>query len=478
VDCRPRGRLEFEAALLQDDARLLWNVPIAGLPLLNRQVQCLRHVGVSEIELAADPVHHETLRGALRRLPAALVKGMAIVDLAQGPSGTSAGTLNLLANLVIDPRALRQLIQTSRELDQSVIGVDRFTTNYRASEKSPHAMGAPGVGDGQVVAASDVTLGNLAPIGVSMRASATARPEASSPVFLHVGRYTWHRVHDVADAREATSKILFSTFKPTDGVYAKTNRRVSLRISRVLLTTPVTPNQVTLFGLLCSGFAGVVMAGGTYLSFVIGGFLTWFASMIDGVDGELARAKFKATALGHWLEMTCDYAFYLAVVSGYGVGLYRASGSRVWLQLAAAGMIGVVLGFLAVARDKRKYARLEPGGDYYLAFQRRTGAHSSNPVYRFTRLANFLVSRGAFPYYIMAFAVLGLSKVMFIMVVAGTQLSWILTLYAGRLKPVPAVGPDSGRTAPLGVARPRPATDESRRDATLGRERGVVGGNG
>jgi len=433
-----RGRLVVDAALLDGDARLLWAVPIAGLPLLTRQILGLRYAGIDEVELAAAPDHHETLRCVLSRLPASSPRDVTIVDETQPSDGMPAHTLILPVDLVIDPRVLQRLVQVFRQHRQTMICVDRLGANYAASAKSPFAFGAPGGDEGRVVDASEPSSGTLMPIGVFLECAVPADDSGSSvssPILFDVGRYMWHRVRRDADADEATWKILLSTIKPTDGVYAKTNRRVSMRISRVLLPLPVTPNQITLFGLLCSGIAGLALAGGTYLWFLVGGLLTWFASMIDGVDGEIARAKFKATALGHWLEMTCDYAFYLAVVSGYGVGLYRATGSRLWLQLAAIGLVGVVLSFLAVARDKRMHARWEPDGDYYVGFQRRTSSRASNPVYRFTRLCNFLVSRGAFPYFIVAFAILGLSKLMFLMVVAGTQLSWILTLYAGRLKP-------------------------------------------
>ena len=409
----PRGRLVVEAALLDDDARLLWGVPVAGLPLLARQILCLRHAGIVELELAAEPIHHETLRRALARLPASQHRGVAIVDGTQPIDATAPGTLILPANLVIDPRALRQLIQVSREHDQSAICVDRSERNYLASVKSPFVVGAPGGGDGRVVDASEVSPGNLRRLAspcTSRRLPDRRRPRPSFSTSAAT-RGTGCTAPPMSRKRRGRS-----CSAPSSPPTACTRRRIGgcpLRISRVLLPTPVTPNQVTLVALLCSGIAGAVMAGGTYFSFVVGGFLTWFASMLDGVDGELARARFQATALGHWLEMTCDYAFYLAVVSGYGVGFYRASGSRVWLHMAVAGLVGVVLSFLAVARDKRMYARWEPDGDYYLAFQRRTGAHASNPIYLFTRACNFLVSRGAFPYFIMAFAILGLSKLMF-----------------------------------------------------------------
>ncbi|MGE0449269.1 MAG: CDP-alcohol phosphatidyltransferase family protein [Vicinamibacterales bacterium] len=464
-----RGRLLVDASLLADEGRLLSDVSIAGLPLLSRQLRCLRDAGIDAIDVTGEAADLDVLRRALARLPRAEVRGARVTAATRvdaEDAEDASDTLTLPAGLIIDPRALRQAIQLFGARDRTVIVVDRFADNYPASAKSPFIVGAPGGQDGRTVESSEASeaskafdaLGRetLTPIGITLQRCATAGDggsDAGAAVLLDVGRYAWHRVRSTADAREATWKVLLSTIKPTDGMYARTNRRVSLRISRLLLPTSVTPNQVTLFTLVCSGIAGAVMAGGSYLSFVAGGFLTWFASMLDGVDGELARAKFEATELGHWLEMACDYAFYLAVVSGYGVGFYRASGSPVWLQLALAGLVGVVLSFAAVAYNKRDYARREPDGEYYVAFQRTTSAHASNPVHLFTRYCTFLVSRGAFPYFITAFAVLGLSKLMFLMVLVGTHLSWMLTLYAGRLKP--SLTP----TAPAAPVRARPAAE-------------------
>jgi phosphatidylglycerophosphate synthase len=254
-----------------------------------------------------------------------------------------------------------------------------------------------------------------------------------APTQLTIGRYFWHRVDSERDVSGAVTKILQSTIKPTDGVFARTNRRVSLAISRFLLETPVTPNIVTILTLMVSVVAGVVMAGGSYLSFVLGGSLTWVASMLDGVDGEIARAKFQSSEFGHWLEMTCDYVFYLAVTGGYSVGLYYQTGQPLWLNLGAIGAVGVVLGFLAIAWNKRSYTRREPAGEYYVAFQRTLGAQRSNPFYFFTRHCGFLVTRAAFPYFIFLFAVAGLSQLMFVLVFIGTHLSWILTIYSSRL---------------------------------------------
>ncbi len=133
--------------------------------------------------------------------------------------------------------------------------------------------------------------------------------------------------------------------------------------------------------------------------------------------------------------MACDYAFYLSMICGYGTGFYRTSGDVKWLYMAGVGSLGVVASFWAVAYAKKSYARREPRGDYYVAFQRTTRAHDANPVQNFTRTMTFLVTRAVFPYYMVLFAVLGISKVMFIFMMIGCQLTWILTLNASRLKP-------------------------------------------
>jgi phosphatidylglycerophosphate synthase len=458
----PRGRLVVARHLLEQDAWLLGGVLVAGLPLLTRQILSLQQAGVHDIDVAAEPDFHESVRTLLQRSPR-VPAGVNVVDVTLPPSGAGAGILVQAADLVIDPRAVRQLIQVAQETGRSVSCVDRVEVNYPVSKKSPFVVGAPGELDGRVVDTEGAARDGLVAIGASIvrRVSDTSAAEMA-PLLLEIGRYGWHRILGPSDVAAATSKILLGTVKPTDGMYARANRRVSLALSRRLVSLPVTPNQVTLVTLVCSVLAGVVMAGGTYWPFLFGGLIGWFASMLDGVDGELARAKFQTTQLGHWLEMSCDYVYYLSVVGGYGVGFYRSTGDRLWLGLAGAGCAGVVLSFLAVAHNKRTYAQREPGGDYYVAFQRTTSAHAANPVHLFTRYCTFLVTRGAFPYFIVAFALLGLSRLMFAMVLVGTHLSWMLTLYAGRLKPTLAPAARAHDRVPAARRSPRasPAVDE------------------
>lgn len=443
--------------------------PVAGIQLLERQLHSLGSAGIEQVTVQIDESQEAVARTILQN-----IGDIPGVRVSVGTKGTadarSAPELVMPAHLVIDARALMQLVSTGTELRSSVVLVDRYPIGHTASLKSPFALGAPGRNDGAVVSERTsqdecryVAVGPRFVWDRDANAEGASDGTCSTAVaFLDIGRYGWHPVLNDRDAREATTKVLFATVKPTDGIYAKANRRVSLPISRLLLPLPITPNQVTVATLLCSVFAGVIMSRGTYVALIMGAFVAWWASMMDGVDGELARAKFKVTEGGHWLEMACDYAFYLSMICGYGAGFYRTSGDVKWLYMAGVGSLGVFASFWAVAYAKKSYARREPGGDYYVAFQRTTRAHDASPVQNFTRTMTFLVTRAVFPYYMVLFAVLGITKVMFVFMMVGCQLTWILTLNASRLKPTLTPQAPDRQASDVAVGYPvRAAADES-----------------
>ena len=89
-----------------------------------------------------------------------------------------------------------------------------------------------------------------------------------------------------------------------DGVVSRyLNRPVSRPIARALSHTPATPNSVTIFTLLLSMAAGAFVAAGWNIA---GGVLIQAASIVDGVDGELARVRGLATRFGAVLDAVTD----------------------------------------------------------------------------------------------------------------------------------------------------------------------------
>ena len=181
-------------------------------------------------------------------------------------------------------------------------------------------------------------------------------------------------------------------------------------------------------------FTGWLLSQGHYAALVAGSLMSWVASMLDGVDGELARAKFQSSPFGHWLEMACDYVFYIALYVGLGLGLHHVTGETRWLVMGVGAGAGVIPCFAAVAQLKRVYARRGSMGDFYLAYERTVTAPGSGLFLRLTPHLAAFMTRAVFPYFLVVFAVLGLSKVALVLMFVATQSFWIVALYLSRLR--------------------------------------------
>jgi len=417
----------------------LLGVRVAGLSLIERHVRGFAEAGITEVEIwhfPDVPIPPEVLRSAS-------IPGM--VCRTRSSSGSEiANGLEQRADTLVDPRLIARAVEEVEREGKGLLFVDVERGNYRAADKSPYRVGAADDRDVRPASAP------LEPFGLGFRSSAGE----SERVRLEAGRHYWHRFASPEDAVEATKKVFLSTMKPTDGIYARTNRRVSIPLSVRLSETGLTPNMVSVVTLLCSALAGALFATGTYAYALAGSAVSWVACMLDGVDGELARAKFQATEFGAWLEMVGDYLYYVFVFMGMSLGLYRRSQNRVWLAVGAGCIFAVVVSFALVALLKRKFKRHSGRVGFYLSFQRKLASRASNPAYGFLRQVNFIVTRAAIPYYFLLFAVFDVLDVLLVMVVVGGQIGWGLGAYALLLPPGPA-GPSSSETTPTPPGAPR-----------------------
>jgi CDP-diacylglycerol---glycerol-3-phosphate 3-phosphatidyltransferase len=80
-------------------------------------------------------------------------------------------------------------------------------------------------------------------------------------------------------------------------------RRWAERAVGVFRDSPITPNMLTLFGLLITGVGALLVAMGDLL---IGGVVLAFAGLFDIFDGALARASGKVYRYGAFLDSTVD----------------------------------------------------------------------------------------------------------------------------------------------------------------------------
>ena len=112
------------------------------------------------------------------------------------------------------------------------------------------------------------------------------------------------------------------------------NRHISLAISRTIINSPITPNQVTIFAVLLGIVASLIASGGGYLEVLIGAFLLQASSIIDGVDGEIARMRVQGSVLGEWLDTIGDDLVNISFVLAIGYGSYVSGSPPIWPYMA------------------------------------------------------------------------------------------------------------------------------------------------
>ena len=141
----------------------------------------------------------------------------------------------------------------------------------------------------------------------------------------------YHRLLAYEDTKIAQNLLTKSLRKPlgrdADGLVAYfINRPCSLQISKRIANSFITPNMVTAFGLIVGlGGAALMFLGKPV--FMITGVVLWqLSSMIDGIDGELARMRLAPSHSGEWFDTVADDVTNITflVGLGHGVSVYYA----------------------------------------------------------------------------------------------------------------------------------------------------------
>jgi phosphatidylglycerophosphate synthase len=246
----------------------------------------------------------------------------------------------------------------------------------------------------------------------------------------------WQRVLTPEDRIAAERKLDRWLVKPTDGIFARMNRRVSVPISRQIIKFPITPNMVSLFTLGVGFASGAFFACGGYWNMLVGALLSVWASILDGCDGEVARLKLLESDFGCWLETVCDYFYYLFIFAGMAIGLSRNSGTSTYLAWGGLLLLGAVTSFLVAGLGRHRLATGRP--EQYLGiWQAKAESRRSNPVLYIGRHTEFIIRRCFLPYALLFFAVLNLTKVAFVLSAVGANLVWMISLYSYRTFAVP-----------------------------------------
>jgi phosphatidylglycerophosphate synthase len=219
--------------------------------------------------------------------------------------------------------------------------------------------------------------------------------------------------------------------KPSDGIYSRFNRLLCRPAVRLLTHTPVTPNWVTMGGLVVGIAAALMYAQGYYAAYVAGALLFFLSGLFDEADGMLARIKFRESVFGTWFEGFVDETTYLLLFGGITAGLYRERGPRE-LTYGYLLLIGCALS-IVVTRLQRKRATA-PGKPHEYAgrLNRLLEGDSSNLVSRVVRQIHIFIKKGVSIHYLLIFTVLGGLPLLLRLAAVSANLTWTLALYFNR----------------------------------------------
>ena len=177
----------------------------------------------------------------------------------------------------------------------------------------------------------------------------------------------WLDVDTPEALREAERRLMRDQGRKTrDGPVARhLNRPVSRWLSRYLVRTTVTPNQVSLASWILSCVAAGLMALGGYPALAAGGALAQLASIIDGCDGEIARLKYSQSKFGGWFDAVLDRYADAFLLFGLMWHAFASTGAYLPLLLGFAAIVGSFLNSYTADKYDGLMAQRLQGASYF-----------------------------------------------------------------------------------------------------------------
>lgn len=197
------------------------------------------------------------------------------------------------------------------------------------------------------------------------------------------------------------------------------SRPVSKRLTRWLLNTRFTPNQITVFSLILGLGSAVCFSWGGYEMGVGGALLLLLSIWVDGVDGEIARIKFMESPFGARLDILCDNVVHVAVFFSIGLGLYKIQGETIFLLLGGLAASGSLLAFLLMS-------------DGIIAGKSTTGSGNNNDSKK-NGLVDKLANRD-FTHFLFVLALLDQLPVFIWLTAVGVNVMALYLLLSGRFQ--------------------------------------------
>ncbi len=193
-------------------------------------------------------------------------------------------------------------------------------------------------------------LGNPLPIGMISDSVYSLELDVRSVPTIQPQSVARH-ILNTRDARSAETALWNSLKSGSDGlVDRQLNRPCGRPLSRCLAPTFVSPNAVSIASVLIGLVAACFFATGNHAHAILAAILFQVSAIVDCVDGDIARAVFKESASGKWIDLVGDQVVHIAVFAGIAFGLASRSPQSPALWLGVSAIAGAVLSFAVILR--------------------------------------------------------------------------------------------------------------------------------
>ncbi|MCF6197481.1 MAG: CDP-alcohol phosphatidyltransferase family protein [Emcibacter sp.] len=207
---------------------------------------------------------------------------------------------------------------------------------------------------------------------------------------------------------EARTRLFKWLDKPSDGFISRTlNRPVSTLFSKFFADYPIHPAYFTALTALLAGLMTYVLLTGGENGILWGCILFHVVSVADGIDGEIARAKFQASLNGAKLDTTIDMITNILFMASLSYALWSTYGDA-YLILGVYVVLLALMGVLLMT----SLLYFGPGGGRFdiLANTIRTHYMGRPVLLRIFNFCNYCLKRDAFAFIFAVFGLLGFGR--------------------------------------------------------------------
>ena len=419
-------------------------LPLCGMTLLERNILCAKKAGLKEFYIVVG-YRGEEIKKAID--PTKLGVKITFLDNPdwEQPNGMSVLKASpyirepfvlLMSDHIFHPEILAELLKQPRHSSETILAVDPridsifdlddgtkvLAQNGSIEKINKNLKDFNGIDTGIFVCSPNL-FNTLEEVAREQPASLTLgmkRLAADGLLRAHlIGDRYWQDVDTPEAYRHAEKILLNSCRKETDGVISRNfNRFISLFISRWLVRLPISANVITVLTTFIGVSTYYFMSSGEYLAMLLGAFLFKLASVLDGVDGEMARLRMSQSKVGAWLDTISDNITYLAFLVGLFQGLWIRGYIPYYTFTVTMTVVGILFMLTAVIVYVHRFA--ESG-----SFVDIKGAVRSPWILQYL---GPLIKRDLFSVIFLIATLCNMPEAILYLALAGTHTTWIILL--------------------------------------------------